>query len=362
MKSKTKVHFFCPPPSLKSGSDVVGMRTAEEMRRIGVDSRCGYLSSELLAEKFGLSGSRVVRKVHKELLSSIGINRLLSDIRNGDIVWMNDFARGKKPLDVHFEKSLRQRGAKYVLHLQDNWLDAPNKSPGVRARMEIADLVVVVSHELKRQVLKHYPNVRTVFLEEPIDVDRVRPVVWGASPEVPVLLWTGNPGNLTSHFPELIDALKKVYNKFPFVLRVVSGASQPCLNFPFPVEWRPYSLEKESENLAGALAGLAPLEDSLYARCKDVYKVKTYMAAGVVPLASGIGHCLEVIKHGETGFMFNSSDEWVSGLCRLLENPVLVDSMGASARKDCVERFSHKALIPAWRDTLWENLEMEQTI
>lgn len=361
MKKNINVHFFCPPPSLKSGSDVVGKRTAEEMRRIGVDSRCDYLSSEFLAKMFGLSCNRVVRKVHRAMFSSIGINRLLSNVQGGDIVWMNEFSRINRNLDIRFENRILQRGAKYVLHLQDNWLDAPNKSPGVRARMELVDLVVTVSHELRRHVLKHYPEAKVIFLEEPIDVDRVKPVGGQVFREVPVLLWTGNPGNLTSHFPELVEALKEAYKRFPFILRVVSGTSRPCLNLPFPMEWRPYSLENESENLAGALAGLAPLENSLYARCKDVYKVKTYMAAGITPLASGIGHCLRVIKHGETGFMFNSFDEWVSGLCRLLENPLLLDGMGKAARKDCVERFSHKALIPIWRDALWEILVDEDS-
>lgn len=346
------LHLICPPPALKSGSDVVGIRTAEEIRELDVHCNCHYLWSEFLARHLVLGGNRYLRKLYKEMVCPIGIARLLPKIKKGDLVWINNVSRYRNETDIRFEEAILRKGAKYIFHLQDYWFNTLNWNEAACKRIEMADLTVVVTHELKRQVLARYPAANVVFLEEPIDVDRVHPVAPHSGSERPVLVWTGNPLNFVNHFSELVDILAEVHQKVPFVLRVVSGSSRPKINLPFPMEWFPYSLEEESRYLSGAVAGLAPLEDSVYARCKDVYKVKTYMAAGVAPLASGIGHCPSVIRHGVTGWMFNSPQEWRAGLIEVLSNPAVARQAGAVAREYCVRNLSHQALMPVWIDAL----------
>ena len=349
---KSMLHFLCPPPSLKSGSDVVGVRSAKEMCNLGVKCQCRNLSSELLAQKMELGKNRFLRKFYKEVACPIGLAKIIPSIKTNDLVWINGVSRLRKEQDTRFEEAILRKRAKYIFHLQDYWFNTPKWNEAACKRIDMADLVVVVSHELKQQVLQRYPNAKVVFLEEPIDVDRVKPIEDIVRPDLPVLVWTGNPLNLLNHFPELIDILAAVHRKVPFILRIVSGSQKPKIEFPFPMEWVPYSLAKESMHLSGAAAGLAPLEDSVYARCKDVYKVKTYMAAGVTPLASGIGHCINVIRHGKTGLMFNTPAEWKAGLLQILKNPVQTQAMGSAARTFCVEHFSHKTVIPNWLDAL----------
>ena len=101
-----------------------------------------------------------------------------------------------------------------------------------------------------------------------------------------------------------------------------------------------------------AVAGLAPLEDSAYARCKGTNKIKTYLATGVPPVASDVGYHRKLVRHGETGFLVNTSDEWVEALLTLLRDPALVARAKAAARHDAVSKYSHTALIPKWAESL----------
>jgi hypothetical protein len=50
--------------------------------------------------------------------------------------------------------------------------------------------------------------------------------------------------------------------------------------------------------------------------------------------------------------MFNSREEWKAGLITTLKNRERSQAMGLAARNDCVNHFSHKALIPIWIDAL----------
>ncbi len=86
--------------------------------------------------------------------------------------------------------------------------------------------------------------------------------------------------------------------------------------------------------------GVMPLADTAYNRGKEAYKVKEYMAAGLPSVCSPVGHNLEVIRHGVTGFFAADADAWVAHLIRLIDDASLRARMGAAARADAEARFS----------------------
>jgi glycosyltransferase involved in cell wall biosynthesis len=353
------LRLLCPPPSLTTGPDVVGFRTAEVIKSLGLDCKCHYLWPDFLGHLFAIKHKGILGRFYVEVICRLSVLAVMFKIRKGDWVWINSISRLGRPNDLRLEKYILRKGARYIYHLQDLILDLDNYRGGTLKRIAMSDLTVVVSHELKKQVLKEQRDANVKFLEEPIDVERVQPVSTSSKSRVPVLVWTGNVSNLTNHFSTLVDVLADVYKEFPFVLRIISGVARPSIDLPFPFEWLPFNLKKEKEYLAGATAGLAPLQDTVYARCKDVYKVKTYMAAGIVPLASRVGHNLNVVKHGETGFLMNSQEEWKAGLTTILADEALASKMGVAAREYCVKHFSHDTLGPIWVDALREHLVEE---
>jgi hypothetical protein len=106
-----------------------------------------------------------------------------------------------------------------------------------------------------------FPHAKVLVLEEPIDVDRLKPVAIYQPSDLPFLAWTGHVTSLAD-LKEYADILEQVHAKYPFKLRIISGEKRPHLEASFPWEWFPFDPQKESRYLSGAAAGLAPLEDT----------------------------------------------------------------------------------------------------
>ncbi len=91
--------------------------------------------------------------------------------------------------------------------------------------------------------------------------------------------------------------------------------------------------------------GVMPLADTAYNRAKEGFKLKEYMAAGLPSVCSPVGHNLEIICHGVTGFFATDADAWVTHLSRLIDDTALRASMGAAARAEAEARFSLTAQV-----------------
>jgi glycosyltransferase involved in cell wall biosynthesis len=244
------------------------------------------------------------------------------------------------------ERCAKFLGKKYVYHYQDNHLEAPFLREGALRRIGLADALIVPTEPLRQSILKVAPKKAVYVLEEGIDVDRFHPTAHGSSTEkIPTVVWGGNPRNL-KEVPFLFDILRKLQGRLAFQFRVITGTSRPDLDLDF--EWFPYSPKTEASLLAGACAGLAPLADSPYARGKGGYKVKTYLAAGVPPVASPISHHINMVRDGANGFLPKTEQEWEAALTNLIQDRNLAARLGLQAREDAVAKYSYSAVAPAW--------------
>ncbi len=304
--------------------------------------------ARLMAHK----GGKLVSLAYKYFVAPFYLVQRLRQVRPHDVVWINSVSWFNKLADTRFERALKARGAKYVLHLQDDWFSVRNYDEAARLRLPLADAVVVVTKALEDRTRQHAPACPVVMLEEPIDVERLKPPLSSAPADgLPRIAWTGNIANL-KELPGAHAILAEVYARQKFVLRIVSGSTKPVIQLPIPWEWFPYSETDEASLLGHACAGLAPLMDTVYARCKDMYKIKTYLAAGVPVIASPVGHNVDVVRHGVTGYLASSKEEWTAALMGLLAQPELARAMSRQARADAEQRFSHSVLIPQWAAVL----------
>ena len=260
---------------------------------------------------------------------------------------MYDIARYAALASIRFEQCIKARGACYIFQLHDDWFSVPGWREAALERARLANVVGGLTPGLVKSIKKNCPFTSPALLRGPIDVDRLCPAQETKLLEQPKVVWTGNPANL-KEIPNVRTLLSEVYSQKAFNFTVISGSERPLLDLPIPWSWLPYDSVKEAERISGACAGLAPLEDTPYGRCKDVYKVKTYMACGVPPIATAIGNNLDVIRDGKTGYLVGSTEEWEARLLELVSNPEKSKMMGAAAREDCVNRFSHAAIIPEW--------------
>jgi len=345
--------IFTHPISNSSGSDTVGPRTAQELRANGIEAEHHDLWPEKTADLLlRFMPPRFQVRAVRYAIAPFTCWKHIRSFGTGNTVMVVGSAL---PIDTRcrFEREIKRRNH-YVFNLKDDYFSIPKPiwPEMAKARIPLADLVVVVNESLRERVLSLFPDAPVEVFEEPVDVDRVKPVA-GLDAK-PVLVWAGHMASQTE-LPALVAPLERVYREVPFTLRIVSGQWRPThLRLPFPWEWKPYRFQDEAQLLSGAWAGLAPLVDSIYARCKGTFKVKVYMSAGLASIASAVGQHRELIRHGETGYLTTREDDWVGTLLAVLRDPDHARKLGEAARADAVARFSHRSVIPDWARKLRE--------
>lgn len=149
--------------------------------------------------------------------------------------------------------------------------------------------------------------------------------------------WLGSPST-SKYLNEIADVLREVASAHPEVRFEIMGGGEFAMD---GVPWRleSWSLEAEREALKRYDIGLMPLPDQDWSRGKSGGKARTYMASTVVPVVSAIGYNNELLRHGETGFLCKTKDDWRKALEKLISDKALREKMARAARKDVEERF-----------------------
>jgi len=340
-----RIFLLAPPFSQRSSHDILGTKTAVTLTDGGLYCETHDLWPDAIAALLNSGKIPFGRRLFAFFIAPHTASKILRRPRRGDTAWILGPAVPKQNSPV-FELALKKRGVYYIFHVIDDWFSLPAYREMALRRCRLADLIVVPTDTLLRQVRREVPNATVVRLEEPIDVDRVSPDPMSRDLSPSRLVWVGNPHNLR-FIGTVADALHTLSKSHDLILRIIS-ARPPETEYPFRTEWLEYSYHSESSMLAGATAGLSPLEDTPYNRAKGIYKVKTYMAAGIPVVGSNIGYQKELVVHGKSGFLCNSDNDWVENLSLLLNNPSLAKKMGSEARSVAVSRFSHDAVRDSW--------------
>jgi glycosyltransferase involved in cell wall biosynthesis len=64
------------------------------------------------------------------------------------------------------------------------------------------------------------------------------------------------------------------------------------------------------------------------------------MAAGLPVISSPAGVNKEIVKHGVTGFLAESPEDWETAIKRLADNPGLRKAMGEAGRERVIQYYS----------------------
>ncbi len=107
------------------------------------------------------------------------------------------------------------------------------------------------------------------------------------------------------------------------------------------IEWRDYvSLERLPEEMARFDVNLAPLEiDNPFCEAKSELKLFEAALVGVPTIASPTGPFRRAVRHGETGFLAATPDEWHTTVVRLIDDPALRRRVAQAARREALWRF-----------------------
>jgi glycosyltransferase involved in cell wall biosynthesis len=114
-----------------------------------------------------------------------------------------------------------------------------------------------------------------------------------------------------------------------------------------PVQW---TESGERRELASADIGISWMPDDDWSRGKCGLKVLQYMAAGLPVVANRVGVHAELVRHGVTGFLADSADEWHEAVARLAGDPELRRRMGAAGRRRLKADYSVTRGAALWHE------------
>ena len=112
-----------------------------------------------------------------------------------------------------------------------------------------------------------------------------------------------------------------------------------------PCTW---SEANEATEIAAGAIGISHVPDDLWSRGKCGLKVLQYMAAGLPVVANPVGVHTEMIRHGETGFLATTPDEWIDAVRMLARDPALRRRLGEAGRQRVERDYSVAAGASRW--------------
>jgi glycosyltransferase involved in cell wall biosynthesis len=180
-------------------------------------------------------------------------------------------------------------------------------------------------------------NPATIVLPTAVDMDRYRSDV--PKPHETVdLVWIGS-SSTRKYLEELQPTLERAAALEPRLrLKIIADFSLSSAVLPIvAVPWR---ADTEAAELASSHLGIAPMRDDPWTRGKCALKVLQYMASRLPVVSSRAGANAEIVQTGRTGFLVDSTEEWVEAILALAKAEEQRRTMGDAGYAICAEGYS----------------------
>ena len=275
--------------------------------------------------------------------------------RGFDLVWLQYEALPWLP-DL-FERWLMPAGVPYVVDYDDaqfhqydlnssavvRWL-LKDKLDGVMARAA----AVLAGNDYLATRARRAGATEVLLLPSAVDVRLYRTCVHD-TPSPFTIGWIGSP--TTAQYLQLIaDALRDASRQLP--ARVVLVGSGPIDLPGVPVEVRTWQESTEGDEIGNFDVGIMPLTDGPWEQGKCGFKLLQYMATGLPAIASPVGANKVIVRHGSTGFLARTSEDWMRAFVALAESKDLRARMGRAGRQVVEREDSTTVVAPRLLDTL----------
>jgi len=252
---------------------------------------------------------------------------------------------------VSLERMFRRVARTLVLDVDDAiFVQHPGKFATL---VSLSDCVIVGNRLLYEKVATEHPF--TVEIPTVVDLARYVPAPTDRSRRArPVIGWTGLASNI--QYLEVVAAgLRELSRQHDFEFQVVAENATPLAGLDLAgvkVRFIPWAEHNEITVLQQFDVGLMPLPDNEWTRYKCGLKLIQYMALAIPAIASPVGVNIDIVRHGETGYLPQTPAEWVDCLGRLLSDPSLREKIGQAGREQIVARYSLDQTTPKFIQTL----------
>jgi glycosyltransferase involved in cell wall biosynthesis len=239
-----------------------------------------------------------------------------------------------------------------ALWLRDSYSAKGFESGKRRRRFEATlrrcDVAVAGNRFLADEARKHNPSVVVI-------PTCVNPAVYPLAkhdrpPGTVKLVWVGSSSTLQGleRNREMLDA----------VGQAVPGArlTVVCDRFPafehLPVDPVPWAEATEAMVIADGDIGIGWVPDDPWSRGKCGLKLLQYQAAGLAVVANPVGVQADIVKHGDTGLLAITTDQWVHAVRTLAHDPELRRRLGRAGREQVEREYSVDVGGRMWLDLL----------
>jgi glycosyltransferase involved in cell wall biosynthesis len=227
---------------------------------------------------------------------------------------------------------------------------SPRRLQRFVATMETADFVVAGNSYLRDQASRWKSPDRIAVVPTCVDPDGYplaehRRVGHGVE-----LVWIGSTSTLRGL--ETIQPVLERLGEHDRGLRLKLVCDRFLNLRRLPVVRCPWSQHGEAAALAEADIGISWVPNDGWSRGKCGLKILQYMAAGLPVVANPVGIQAELVQHGETGFLVETTQEWLEAIGRLAGDPQLRRRMGRAGRQRVESDFSTATGAAHWLSLL----------
>jgi glycosyltransferase involved in cell wall biosynthesis len=228
--------------------------------------------------------------------------------------------------------------------VQRGFAENPRWLRNMEKMIYMCQALTVSTPELARQYGRFNKNTHVV--PNCIDLQRL-PTILENHDDTVRIGWAGS-GTHDADMKLAVNAMHKIMAEFPQCVLVFIGADYRSYfpEVPFNrMEWYPATWGHEEPvfdyykvlNMARLDIGLAPIENTLFNRCKSDIKLVEYGAFGIVPVASDVEPYALFEAEGrprgqKLAFLARSEADWYRHLKRLVEDPQLRHDVASAAQ------------------------------
>lgn len=219
------------------------------------------------------------------------------------------------------------------------WLKWSSKVPKIiRLSRE-----VIACNEYLASYAKQF-NTHVHVLSTSVDTTRFKPVSSRDPNRKLVIGWIGSHST-SPYLDSLRGVFQRLSEKYSFVLKIV-GAGREIVFPGVEMVERPWSLESDIQEFEELDIGIYPLPETEWVLGKTGFKTIQYLSMGIPCVVSRVGRNVDIVRHGENGFLAKTEQDWIETLSRLIENHDLRERIGISGRRTALEYFSLEQSAP----------------
>jgi glycosyltransferase involved in cell wall biosynthesis len=216
-----------------------------------------------------------------------------------------------------------------------NWLKSSNKSIYL---MKNSDHVITCTPHLDAFVRQY--NDKTTDISSTINTEVYRPRKNYSIKDKLTLGWSGS--HSTSKYVYLLkDVFLALKQEMDFRLLVIGDKDFNIEGLDITAI--PWQEATEVHDLSRIDIGLYPLPNEEWVLGKSGLKALQYMALGIPTIATAIGANYRVIEDSISGFLVNSSEEWLEAIRNLALNENLRRKIGIKAAERVENLYSLNA-------------------